>query len=71
MQGVVEADDATALVIRSADGSVHRLAADEIEGRTAGPSAMPGNLVTKLTRRELRDLIEWLSTLEDQPSAPR
>ena len=71
VQGVVEADDATALVIRSADGSVHRLAADEIEGRTAGPSAMPGNLVTKLTRRELRDLIEWLSTLEDQPSAPR
>ena len=35
-----------------------------IEERTSGPSAMPADLAGKLTRRELRDLLEWLGSLK-------
>jgi quinoprotein glucose dehydrogenase len=39
--------------------------ADEVEGRRTGPSAMPDDLHKKLTRRELRDVVEFLATLKD------
>jgi len=71
VQGVVEREDAEAVVIRSADGTVHRVAPAEIEQRAAGESAMPHDLVTKLTRRHVRDLVEWLTTLRDpRPPLP-
>jgi hypothetical protein len=39
------------------------LPAKSIEARASGPSAMPADLVAKISRRELRDLLEWLATL--------
>ena len=36
----------------------------EIEERKRGPSAMPEDLAKKLSRAELRDLVEFLSTLK-------
>jgi quinoprotein glucose dehydrogenase len=38
---------------------------DEIEARRTGPSAMPDDLHKKLTRRELRDLVEFLASLKE------
>jgi quinoprotein glucose dehydrogenase len=64
VHGIVEADDGERLAIRTADGTLHVLAADEIDERASGASAMPAGLDSRLTRRELRDLVEWLSTLD-------
>jgi quinoprotein glucose dehydrogenase len=39
--------------------------ADDIESRRTGPSAMPDDLHKKLTRRELRDMVEFLASLKE------
>ncbi|MFO0798864.1 MAG: PVC-type heme-binding CxxCH protein [Gemmataceae bacterium] len=41
----------------------------DIEARRTGPSAMPDDLHPKLTRRELRDLVEFLSSLRETAPA--
>jgi quinoprotein glucose dehydrogenase len=38
---------------------------EDIEARRTGPSAMPDDLHKKLTRRELRDVVEFLSSLKE------
>jgi len=35
-----------------------------IDSRTRGTSAMPADLVKQLTRRDLRDLVEYLASLK-------
>ena len=40
---------------------------DSIEERKRGPSAMPGDVAAKLTKTELRDLIEFLASLKTAP----
>jgi len=39
--------------------------AADIESRRTGPSAMPDDLHKKMTRRELRDVVEFLASLKD------
>jgi quinoprotein glucose dehydrogenase len=38
---------------------------DDVEARRTGPSAMPDDLHKKLSRRELRDLVEFLASLKE------
>lgn len=60
--GVVKEETPGHLVLRTvADGKLTELAPDEIAQRTALPSAMPEGLGTILSRRELRDLVEFLA----------
>jgi quinoprotein glucose dehydrogenase len=40
---------------------------EDIVARRTGPSAMPDDLHKKLSRRELRDVVEFLSGLKDPP----
>jgi len=40
---------------------------DDIETEKPDKSAMPDDLVKKLSKRELRDLVEFLSTMKDEP----
>ena len=63
--GILKAETPEELVIVTADGKQERIAAASIEDRSQGPSAMPADIATKLSRRELRDLVEWLSTLRE------
>jgi quinoprotein glucose dehydrogenase len=65
LQGVVMADDGTHLTIRTPDGTLHGVAVAEIEERTPGDSTMPADLAQKLSRRDLRDLVEWLASLRE------
>jgi quinoprotein glucose dehydrogenase len=37
----------------------------DVDSRRTGPSAMPADLHTKLTRRELRDVVEFLASLKE------
>ena len=63
--GVVQSETDRELVLNEVeDGlvrTVHLKKAD-IASRTTGPSAMPEGLAANLTKRELRDLVEFLAT---------
>jgi quinoprotein glucose dehydrogenase len=72
VSGIVVSEDNERLTLRSAEGELLTLQQDEIDERVAGPSSMPADLVSKLSRRELRDLVAWLGSLraEDEASLP-
>jgi quinoprotein glucose dehydrogenase len=63
LAGIVKGETPEEVVIMTADGRSHRIPASSIEDRSEGASAMPADLAAKLTRRELRDLVEWLGSL--------
>ena len=65
--GIVMAEGPETVKLKLADGTVKEVAVAAIEERTSGPSAMPADLVGKLSRRELRDLVAWLATLTKPP----
>lgn len=70
VSGIVKDDTGATLTILTGDGREERIASASIEDRVTGASAMPSDIATKLTPREIRDLVEWLTTLRDGPAAP-
>jgi quinoprotein glucose dehydrogenase len=61
--GVLKEEKPDCLVVMNADGErVVVPTADILDRRSAGASAMPEDLIKLLTRRELRDLVEFLAT---------
>jgi quinoprotein glucose dehydrogenase len=61
--GIVKAETEDYVDLIKADGSQVRILTDEIVGRRRGQSAMPADLTKYMTRRELRDLVAYLQTL--------
>ena len=61
--GVVQKDDGKTVTLLSPDGKVQMIPTEDIEKRTKPESAMP-SVEKVLTPREMRDLIEFLSTLK-------
>ncbi len=61
--GVLRGEDAQSIRLVTAEGKVLVIPRDEVEERKRGPSAMPMDVVQKLTKRELRDLIAYLAQL--------
>ncbi len=64
ISGVLRSEDADSLQLIKADGTPVTIAKSNIESRTASASAMPADLAGKLSKSELRDLIEFLSSLK-------
>lgn len=60
-----ETDDYVELV--KADGSSVRVMLDTIIGRKRGKSAMPNDLTKYMSKRELRDLVAYLTSLQEAP----
>lgn len=60
--GVFKSEDDTTLRLVSPEGKPIDVAKSEIEDRRRGPSAMPDDIAKKLSKSELRDLVEFLST---------
>ena len=48
----------------TAEGQLLTLAKFQIDERSRGPSAMPSDLIQKMSRREVRDLVEFLAGLQ-------
>ncbi|MFM9197491.1 MAG: hypothetical protein ACKOWG_17475 [Planctomycetia bacterium] len=65
LAGILKSETSDEVVIMTADGRSHRVPTASIEDRSEGASAMPADLATKLTRREVRDLVEWLASLRE------
>ena len=61
--GTLQADDSTGVTLLLPTGKMRTFAVETIEKRTVPQSAMP-TVDRTLTPREMRDLIEFLSTLK-------
>lgn len=62
--GVVRDESDTSLTLIDLEGKVKTFDKAEIEARNPSKSAMPDDLIKYLTKAELRDLVEYLSTLD-------
>ncbi|MFO1000835.1 MAG: PVC-type heme-binding CxxCH protein [Planctomycetaceae bacterium] len=61
--GVIRSEESGTITIEHPDGELVTISVDDVEDRTAPKSAMP-EMHRALTLRELRDLVEYLSTLK-------
>jgi quinoprotein glucose dehydrogenase len=64
VSGILKMENAREVRLMTAEGKLVTVAKDRIDERQAGKSAMPEDLVQKLTKRELRDLVEFLANLK-------
>jgi quinoprotein glucose dehydrogenase len=65
VSGVLKSDDKKQIKLVTAENKEIVVQADEVDSRRSGPSAMPDDLYKKLSRRELRDLVEFLASLKE------
>ncbi len=61
--GVIRREDSSQIILVDAEAKEITIEADSVEERTKGNSSMPDNLVDRISQRELRDLIAYLSQL--------
>lgn len=61
--GILKTEDAKEVRLMNADGQIIVVPKADIDERSRGKSAMPDDLIKKMSRRELRDLIEFLAGL--------
>jgi quinoprotein glucose dehydrogenase len=59
-----ETEEQVALIL--ADGTRKKIAKKDIKGRKVGLSPMPEDIVKKISKREIRDLVEFLASLKDR-----
>jgi quinoprotein glucose dehydrogenase len=62
--GVLKSEDAAEVRLMTPEGKLVVVPRNQIDERETGKSAMPEDLVGKLSRSELRDLVEFLSGLK-------
>jgi quinoprotein glucose dehydrogenase len=65
--GILKSETASELRLMSPEGALIIVAKDQIEERRTGKSAMPDDLLKHLSRREMRDLVEYLASLKTPP----
>jgi quinoprotein glucose dehydrogenase len=62
--GIVKSENAQEIRLMTAEGQIVTVPKSKIDERQAGKSAMPEDLVQKLSKRDLRDLVEFLAGLK-------
>ena len=65
VSGIIKSEDKKQVKLVTADAKELTIPVEDIAARRTGPSAMPDDLHKKLSRRELRDLVEFLSSLKE------
>ena len=63
--GIIKSDAGDRLTIQKPDGNVVVVDTSKIEDRAVGKSGMPEDLVKKLSKSDLRDLVEFLASLKN------
>ena len=61
--GILKSEDGTEVRLMNAEGQIITVPKADIDERSRGKSAMPDDLIQKMTRSELRDLVEFLAGL--------
>lgn len=64
--GIVKQEDDESVELIQADGQLQRIPQDSITARKRGKSAMPEELATYMSARELRDLVAYLASLRGE-----
>ena len=67
--GILKSEDDSVVQLMTSTGALVSVAKDEIDERANGQSGMPQDLIKNLTRSEIRDLVEYLSTLQSEPGS--
>jgi quinoprotein glucose dehydrogenase len=62
--GIIREENDVEIRLMTSEGNIITIPKAEIEERVRGKSSMPEDLVKKLSRFELRDLVEFLSSLK-------
>ncbi len=62
--GVVKKDTPTEIQLLDANGETIKVDPAEVQSRTRGISAMPEGFGKTLSKRDLRDLVEYLASLK-------
>ena len=70
VSGVLKSEDDKEVRLMTAEGKLVTVKKADIDDRRATKSAMPDDLAGKLTKRELRDLVEFLSGLKEEWKKP-
>jgi len=65
--GVLRAKDAKNYTIVTAENKTLTIAKDDVDSEKPDKSAMPEDLIKKLSKRELRDVLEFLAGLKEVP----
>ena len=65
--GVFQSEDDNQLRLVTPEGKPIVVAKRSIEERRTGPSAMPADLIKHMTKRQLRNLVEYLASLKGEP----
>jgi quinoprotein glucose dehydrogenase len=63
--GVLRSEDAREVRLMTAEGALIVVPKSKIEERKTGKSAMPEDLIKHLSRKEMRDLVEFLAGLKE------
>ena len=66
--GIVASETADELALRDIENKLHEVKKSNIAKREGAPSGMPEIFGTILTKSEVRDVVEYLSTLKGSPS---
>lgn len=62
LTGLVRGDDGKVLRLLTSEGQLLNIPKDQIEEQARGKSAMPEDLCGKMSRKELRDVVEFLAS---------
>ncbi|MEM9701634.1 MAG: hypothetical protein AAF907_04235, partial [Planctomycetota bacterium] len=65
--GVLKSETEEAITLVLPTGETVVIPAETVLDRADGPSAMPADIPDSLTKREMRDLVEYLATLKTAP----
>ena len=60
--GLLKQEDAESLIIDSPEDGLLKVPKAEIEDLSLGLSSMPPEIATALSKRDMRDLVEFLAT---------
>jgi quinoprotein glucose dehydrogenase len=65
--GVIKSEDKKEIRLVTPENKELVIPVKDVDSRRTGPSAMPADLHQKLSRRELRDVVEFLASLKEPP----
>jgi quinoprotein glucose dehydrogenase len=65
VSGIIKSEDQKEIRLVTAENKEIVIPVKDVESRRGGPSAMPDDLHKKLSRRELRDVVEFLASLKE------
>ncbi|MBC7964413.1 MAG: c-type cytochrome [Fuerstia sp.] len=67
--GILKSEDDSVVQLMTPTGALISVAKDDIDERANGQSGMPQDIAKNLTRAEIRDLVEYMTTLQSEPAA--